>query len=207
MAISVVIGPSSELVSLAEAKDHCRITADIEDSQIAGFILTARRYAEGTTRRTFGAQTIDCIYDSYTGSWPRTTVYEQGSCFSIARLEFPVSPVRTVLSVRYVGADGGQALLDPSNYAARLDGSVAYIEPAFATVWPALRGQSAAIVARVEAGWTPETFPDDLRQALLMLIEHFYNNRGAVITGSTVVEVPMAAEAMLSGYRVARFPT
>lgn len=49
--------------------------------------------------------------------------------------------------------------------------------------------------------------PEEVRQAMLMLIGHLYQNREVVITDARVasIEVPMAYEYLLDSYKVARF--
>ena len=42
---------------------------------------------------------------------------------------------------------------------------------------------------------------DDLTTGMLLLIGHWYENREAVVIGSTATELPMAVEALISPYR------
>ena len=51
-----------------------------------------------------------------------------------------------------------------------------------------------------EAGFTE--LPKALRQAMLLMIGHWYTNRETVITGSTTaVEVPLAARTLMNQYK------
>lgn len=49
--------------------------------------------------------------------------------------------------------------------------------------------------------------PEEVRQAMLLLISHLYQNRDAVITDARVasIEVPMAYEYLLESYKITRF--
>lgn len=211
MGITVVTPPTSDPVSLDEAKDHLRVTSDLEDGRIAGCILAARVNAERITRCTFRTQTIDCTYDSPYGCWPEIrrsnghATYYGNYCQQ--RLELPVTPVQSVESISYVDGDGSEQTLGDDQWVAVLDRTVAYIEPAYGVTWPGVRAQSQAITVEVVAGWPDDQFPEDLRQALLLLTAHFYENRAAVTTGGRAeipTEVPLALEAILSGYAVKR---
>lgn len=42
---------------------------------------------------------------------------------------------------------------------------------------------------------------DDLTTAMLLLIGHWFENREAVVVGSTTSELPMAVEALIAPYR------
>lgn len=42
---------------------------------------------------------------------------------------------------------------------------------------------------------------DDLTTAMLLLIGHWFENREAVVIGSTPAELPMAVEALIAPYR------
>lgn len=209
MGITVVTPPVSDPISLDEAKDHLRVTSDIEDARIAGCMFAARVNAERVTRRTFRTQTIACTFDAPYGAWPSHCEQREGSLYPYRtqRIELPVTPVQSVQSISYVDNNGAVQTLATSQWVAVLDRTVAYIEPAYGLVWPSLRSQSAAITVTVVAGWPDDQFPDDLRQALLLLTAHFYENRAAVTTGGRAeipTEVPLALEAILSGYAVRR---
>jgi uncharacterized phiE125 gp8 family phage protein len=146
-------------------------------------------------------QTLDCTYDSiehYGWSWPR---FRDG-CYWRHRIDLPVSPVQSVVSVNYVDSTGATQLLATNQYLAKLDQVNAYIEPAYQVVWPTVRRQSSAITVRVVAGWTPDNFPEDLRVKLLMLISVYYDNRGIL-----PADLQQAIESEFLDYRVTRIPS
>jgi uncharacterized phiE125 gp8 family phage protein len=51
-------------------------------------------------------------------------------------------------------------------------------------------------------GDTAADVPAPLRQAMLLMIGHWYEHREAVITGSISTGLPLAARALLAPYRV-----
>jgi len=188
MGLALVTGPTTEPVSIGEAKDHCRITTAEEDGLLAGYILAARKYGEGYTRRAFMTQTWDYTIP----------------CRFESQIDLPLPPLQSVTSVSYVDSNGSPQVLAANQYVVYTDGTAGYIKPAYNVTWPDVRHQDAAITVRFVAGWIEGQFPDDLRQALLLLTGHFYENREIVAIGTAVTDIPMSAETLLSGYRSLR---
>lgn len=197
MGLSVVTGPTFDPLTLAEVKDHLRVDESEEDGLIAGYILAARRFAEGDTRRVFATQTLD-----YTLDWNWSVVSLDGWCSQ--QIDLPVSPVQSVTSVKYIDAGGSLQTLSPTQYVTRIDTTIATVTPIYGVTWPATLWVPAAVTVRFVAGWDFKDFPDDLRVAMLMLVAHWYEHRETVNVGNIVNELPFATEALLSGYRVLR---
>ena len=197
MGLSLVTGPTQEPVTLAEAKQHCRIDSTDEDGLLAGIILAARIYCEGETRRAFLTQTVDYTIDY---QWP---YLPNGYCRGII---LPLGNLQSVTSISYVDQDGVTQVLSSTQYTVRTDETSGQITEAYGATWPSVRTSPSAITVRCVVGWLPSQFPDDLRQALLMLVGAWYENRETVVTGSafTPSALPMATEAILSRYRISR---
>jgi uncharacterized phiE125 gp8 family phage protein len=203
MGLSVVTGPSAEALTLSEAKAHCRVDISDGDGLIAGYILAARHYVEGEIHRPI----VSRMYDYTIGfGWPLKG-YQ-------VWIDLPCPPLLAVRSVSYVDASGATQVLSPSLYSVLTNRPRGAIVPAYNATWPEVRNQPEAITVRFVAGYTSFTdtttspsvavsgpgVPDDLRQALGMLVGHWYENREAVISGPAV-QVPLAVEAIISGYR------
>lgn len=205
MGISVVTGPSTEPVTLTEAKDHCRVAIDNDDGLLAGYILAARHWVEGEIHRPIVSRVYDFTADY---GWPRR-------CNRLW-IELPYPPLRSVVSVSYVDANGTAQLLDSTDYTVLTNRPRGIVVPAYDASWPDTRLQTEAVTVRFIAGYTrvisatssPELVvdgpgvPDDLRQAILLLVGHWYENRESVVIGQLPAELPMAVEAIISSYRV-----
>jgi uncharacterized phiE125 gp8 family phage protein len=63
---------------------------------------------------------------------------------------------------------------------------------------------AAGVEIDVEVGYggAPANVPESLRQALLLLVAHWYENRGMIAIGQTVAVLPMAVAALIAPYRV-----
>jgi uncharacterized phiE125 gp8 family phage protein len=192
MGLSLVTGPTTDPVTLAEAKAHCRVAISDDDGLIAGYILAARSYVETQTHRTMLTQTWECTFDY---CWPTRGCYRH--------IAIPLSPVQSVSSVSYVDENGTTQTLASDQYTVVYNRTNAFIVPAYGVFWPTIRWVPDAIAVRVVAGYTQ--IPHELRQAILLLVGHFYEHREPVVIGQAPAEVPMSVEALISPFRVVSF--
>ncbi len=198
MGLSLVTPPTVEPVSLAEAKAHTNPCGSDDDGLLAGYILAARLHAENYIRGAIITQTWDAKYDH---GWPMVWVRD----YCRTRIELPLRPVQSVTSVSYVDDNGATQTLSGSLYTTHLDRPVPCIDRAYNQSWPSVRDVSDAITVRFVAGYLPEKVPDGIRQAILLLIGHWYANRETVNIGNITSELPFTTQALLDPYRVLRF--
>lgn len=195
MGLSLVTGPTAEPVTLAEAKAHCRVAIADDDGLIAGYILAARNHLEEITGRAFLTQTWDLSLDH---DWPW---YQDMETHRHSRLiQLLKAPVQSVTSITYIDTAGASQTLASNQYVVDTVSTIGNVYPAYAVEWPQVRCQRAAITVRFVAGWT--VFPDALRQAMLLLIGHWYENRETVVIGQSPAELPMSVASLIAPYRV-----
>jgi uncharacterized phiE125 gp8 family phage protein len=187
MPAILLVAPSVEPVTLAMAKAHLRIGHGDEDQLITALIASARRVAEARTGLCFIAQRWLCLFDS---------APEDG----IIRL--PVSPVISVLEVAVFAADDSKAILGADLYETDAASRPARIARKDQVPWPVPGRALNGIGVTVDAGFgaTPESVPEPLRQAILLLVGHWYAHRGEDSTG----QLPSSVAALLAPYREAR---
>jgi uncharacterized phiE125 gp8 family phage protein len=199
MGLTLVTAPTLDPVSLAEAKAHCRVTTTDEDGLLAGYILAARQHAEQYTRRAFITQTWALTLDE---DWPQCVERRNATR---DRIVLPRPPAISVTSIAYTDLDGASQTLAADQYRlVKLDTGEHAIDPAYNVYWPSVRNQSATITVTFVAGYgsSPGSIPEPIRQAMLLLIGHWYENRETVNVGNIVNEMPFATAALLSPYRV-----
>lgn len=196
MRLSLVTGPATEPLTLAEAKAHARVAIAADDGLIAGYILAARSYLEEITGRAFLTQTWDYVID---GDWPWFNDLDARRHYRL--IQIPKVPVQSVTSITYVDPAGAEQTLASNQYVVDTGCPIASVYPAYGVDWPDVRCQRASITVRFVAGWSND-FPDALRQALLLLVGHFYENRESVVVGTIATELPMAVSALVAPYRV-----
>lgn len=191
MGWKVITPVSTEVVSLAEAQAHLRVPltgsppSHPEDAQIEAMISAAREQAEKFTGRAIGAQTIEYALDGFPGSF-----------------RLPVDPVTSITSVKYVDTDGVEQTIEASNYALDDYQRPAWLLPAYDYQWPTPRAVANSVKVRFVAGWTPSSVPVAIKQAVLLIVGHLFQNREQLIVGTIATEMPWGAERLLTPYRI-----
>lgn len=174
-----ITGPAEEPVTLTEAKAHLRVVDDSEDTLIAMLITAAREHCEDVARRTFVTQTYALTLDN----WPDKP------------LALPLPPVAGITSIVYTDDNGNVATLATSVYV--LDGGKLFVAPNQS--WPStsLR-QYAGVKVTYTAGYGDAAdVPSKYKQAVLLTLGHWFQNREAVVVGTSAKELPLAAKALL----------
>jgi uncharacterized phiE125 gp8 family phage protein len=186
----IVIEPPSPVVTVAEAKRHLRIEADIteDDAHIEGLIAAATAWLDGPDGwlgRALGGQILEWQSDT----WP---------CVGFG---LPYPPEVEILSIKYIDPGGDEQTWPiPS--------------PLYFDDLPAVRGRSGDIKIRYRAGYGAfnnedppvwvNAIPAPLRVAILMLVAQWYETREAVTVGVSAEEVPNGVKALVQPYRVYR---
>lgn len=176
----VLSGPQQEPITVHDVRAQSRLDVmSIEESYLQSLISAARDVAENHTWLSIAEKTYLTAMDA----------------FPTGAISIDPHPVTEIVSVEYDDLDGNTQTLDPSNYQVDLIGIPARIIPL--TDWPGTQDRANAVRVIYKAGYTPATLPPQLRQAMLVLVDHFYEHRGEVIAGSAISELPMAARALL----------
>lgn len=198
MGLALVTAAAGEPVDVELAKLHLRVDIDEDDELIVGCIAAARSYVETVCGRSLVSQTWDYTIDR---QWPwslnlDTMCHEQ-------QIDLPVAPLVSVTSITYVDAAGATQTLASNQYV--VDGSnvIGRIYPAYSVTWPSVRDQNRAITVRFVAGYgTAASIPEGIKQALLLLIGHFYAQRQPAVIGEVANEVTLAVSALVAPHRV-----
>lgn len=145
MGLVVVTPPTSEPISLTEAKRHLRIAENEtrQEPEIQGWIVGARKEAERISDRAIVAQTL-----RYTFGW-----------FPGWAIVLPRPPLIVVNSVKYLDlVTGIETTLATTEWSAIATAEPGYIEPSYdASIWPTARDQSDAVRIEYVAGWPVTT--------------------------------------------------
>lgn len=194
MALSLVTAPAREPIDLATAKIHLRVDTEDENALVDGLIRSAREYVESATGRALLTQTWDLKLDG----------------FPCEGLELPKAPVSAVSSITYLDTNGASQTWSSANYLTDLPAgpkaSKARITPAYGVVPPSTYDVMNAVTIRFVCGYgsSGDRVPGPLRQAMLLLIGHWYQSREAVVVGVGIggVTVPLTVEQLLWPYKV-----
>lgn len=182
MGLALVTAPSAEPVTLAEAKAHLRVTSTDEDTHITSLALAVRRHVENLTRRALISQVWDYSLD-YFPSW---------------EIEIPLPPLVSIGSVKYLEAAAGvDTTLAASEYRVDAVRQPGRLTPEFGKVWPSTYGVVNAVTIRFTAGFAnAAAVPQEIKQAMLLLIGAWFEHREEIITGTIVAALPMPAASL-----------
>jgi uncharacterized phiE125 gp8 family phage protein len=115
----------------------------------------------------------------------------------------PIGPVISVESITFQEADGSEIAVDPETWSVLRDAQRPRLVGKFGRSLPRIpRGGQAEIrfTAGFGVGW--EDVPHDLRQAVLMLAAHFYENRAE--SGTAAGAMPFGVLVLIEAYRATR---
>ena len=176
-------------VTMTEAKLHLRIVDDGEDELVNALTNAAQDKVEGDTGLVLRARSVSIAFDDW-----------GGNCLPLWR-----GPVSSVTSIVYDDANGAQQTLAADQYRLRDYFGAKAIVPAYGVSWPELENVSGCVRVTYIAGYANNyAVPPALRQAALLLIGHWYENREAVNVGNITSLLPMAYDSLITHYRVKR---
>jgi uncharacterized phiE125 gp8 family phage protein len=173
-----------EVVSLTDAKAFLKVDIDDDDELIIAMVKSARLWAEKYT----GRQLITAVYDLYLDEFPDT-------------IELYPCPVTQISSIKYYDADGVEQTLSSTYYTTDIISEPARIVEAPDYDWPDTDGRINAITIRYTTGYTLATVPYPIKQAILFIIGHLYENRQSV-TKDVYRMMPRSSEYLLDFYKV-----
>jgi len=171
----------------AEAKAHLKIDVSTDDVIIANLVAAATQSCEIFTNRFF----IDTVVTQYSDTWDEFyTLYK--------------SPVDSITHVKYYDSDDTQQTLASSNYILGHYSQPARIGVAVGGTLPNLSKRINAVEVKYTVGYgTASTdVPEGIRQAVLLTLSNWYENRQSVITGRTATELPLSSQYLLEQYKI-----
>jgi len=155
MPVTYQSGAVTAPVLLDEVKDHIRLTGEAEDSLLAALVEAATAAVERASGLTLLNREVTAILQS-----DGTDV-----------LMLPVRPIGALQSVSAVSPEGAKSPLDAAAY--RLEQG---LFPRLRLLEETTGRLEIACTVGFGADWNAA--PPDLRQAVLLLVAHLYENRG-----------------------------
>jgi len=199
MALKLITAPTSEPLTLEEAKAHLRVDHDDEDTLIYALIVAARQGAEHITERALMTQTWELALDWFPCVPYRRVEWKHDRLLADA-INIPKPPLVSIVSVKYIDTEGVQQTLDSSAYLLDSHREPARILSVYATDWPDTREQANAVLIRFTCGYADAaSVPQEIKQWMLLQIGMMYENRESVAAG-TISEIPYV-DRLLDPYR------
>lgn len=185
MSSILLSAPAAEPLSLAEAKAFLRVEHADDDDVIGALIAASRIHIEAQTRRALVTQNWRIIRDA----WPVD-----------GRLPLRPAPLRTLAAVRVYDAGGVAHAVDTESFVLDAGGAELAFAP-WALAQPGRLAAGIELDVAVGYGDAGTDVPEPLRQAVRLLVAHWYENRGLAAVG-TVTILPSTVAALIAPYRM-----
>ena len=178
---------TNPLFTTAEAKDFLKVDTTADDTLIDNLIKAATQSCEIYTNRYF----LDTLVTQYADKWADIeNLYK--------------SPVSSITHIKYYDSDdslqtlaGTVYLLDEVSQPARIG-----LKPNQS--YPNIANRINAIEVKYTVGYgtAASSVPEAIRQAVLITIGNWYENRQTVITGRIATELPLSSQYLLNQYKI-----
>lgn len=182
------VAPEDAPVSLLEAKAHCRVDYDDDDTLIAALIDAATAHVDGWTG-VLGRALV-------TQSWRQG--FQRFGC----AMRLPLAPAVSITGIAYFDGDNVAQTLSADVYQllAHACGPFVTLQPD--QVWPGSYDRKDAVSVTYVAGFgDADAVPAAIKAAILLIVGHLYENREASVVGVSVEKLPMAVDALLAPWR------
>lgn len=192
MAQILITAPTVEPVSLVEAKAHLRVDIDDDDALISRLITTARMHIEDSTRPHVAM--INQTWEYIADDWPEGDT-----------LELRPYPLVSVTSIKYTDEDAVESTFASANYLVDTYSQPGRVKLKSTAAWPStdLRELNGFVVRFVAGyGASAAAVPVQLRQAILLYVGHWYENREPILTtGMMVAPLQKTIDDLLRNWR------
>jgi uncharacterized phiE125 gp8 family phage protein len=175
-------------VTADEIKADLRIQHTNDDTRIAGLIAAATDFMDvpsGAIGKALIHQTWALSVESYDP--------DNG-------IVIPVTPVSSITSIQYFDTENVSRTLTVSDFHLYGNQDRAWIKAKSGVVVPAVFNRLDAITVTFVAGFSDSSVgvPSSIRQAISILIAHWYENPTGFATGTTVTELPFAVQSLIN---------
>lgn len=180
MLINLVTAAASYPVTTAEAKAQLRVDADDEIVLINSLIATATSVVEKMSGRSLVTQTWDLAINRASGG--------------VALLK---TPVQSITSISYFDGDNSAQTATVSDFYLFNDEFGAWVEPKPDVDWPSTYNRPDALTIRFVSGQPANAVPVEYKQAILMLVSHWFEMREPV-SEKMMREIPFAVSSLIN---------
>ena len=184
MKLITVTGPTTEPVTVQEARVQCALYDDMtHDARLAGLIAAARASAEQATGMRCMAQAVRLELDG----------------FPCAEVDLGCYPVASITSVKYDDADGvEQTMVSGTDYWPDIGGMYPRILPVDS--WPATKaGKPASVrVVMVVGHASAASLAPDVKHAILLRVTELFEHAGESIEAVSIAETPVSMRLLLA---------
>lgn len=204
-SLRLVTPPIETPITLIEAKTHCRIDIDTEDTLVSSLITAATEYLQGFTGKQLCNATYEVTFPCFPDVFNAYNLYSDlqflgRSDRQNTEIHLPHTPLSSLVSVAYVDVDGVTQSVNLADIETVKDDSRTSLYSAYNKSWPTTRYQHNAVTITYIAGYgSADNVPTLLKHALKLIVGHWFENRESV-QAKQYHHVPMAAESIMRMY-------
>ena len=186
-SLKVVTAAASNPIAQSEAKDHLRVTTSDEDTYISNLITAATQMAQNYTNSYF----------------INTTLRMHLSYFPDKEIRLYGGRINSLSSVKYYNDSNALTIWSADNYNVNLDAEPCLVYYGDDSNTPEVYDRTDAVQINYVSGYgsSSSDVPMSIRQAILMIIGHLFENRQDVVFGNPSL-MPKASEWLLEPYRI-----
>jgi uncharacterized phiE125 gp8 family phage protein len=185
LALTLAVAPTEEPITTAEAKAQARVDISTDDTLIASLITAARQLVEEQTWRALVTQR----WDLYLDAWPAGDT-----------ILLPRPPLRSIVTFEYTSDTAVVTAVPASDYLVDAVSEPGRLRLKSTASWPsATLREINGVHIRFEAGYgAAAAVPARFKQAILLLVATWYENRETLAFASMPKELPYAVTALLN---------
>lgn len=208
--LTLISPPAAEPLLLTDVKPYLRLddlTDTTDDAYITSLITVAREYCETYQHRAYITQTWELTLQEF----PRSITNYLNNDVRESIIEIPKGSLQTVNSFTYMDTAGVTTTMGSgvnADYVVSTRGILGRVCPPFGKIFPVcLLWPLDPIVINFTCGYGRDgsSVPNRIKQAMLLLISHWYDNRMVIndLRGVNPEEVTFAVTALLKMDRIA----
>ena len=187
MGLTRTVLPTTEIVTLGEAKDQLRVKDTNSDADIERMIKAATGQVQTFIRGSLITQT-----------WEYTL-----NAFPVGNVQLPMSPLQSITDIKYIDENGTEQTWAATEYDVFINTMPGFFKLGFDKTYPTTRKTQDAIKITYIAGYSRrENIPPEIIQAALLMIGHYFEHREEGKVGGKVEPIPMGFETLLYPYRM-----
>jgi uncharacterized phiE125 gp8 family phage protein len=155
-----------------------------DDAYLTALITASRKYCEDYQNRAYITQTWEVAFDDF--------------CEDI--IEIPKGNLQSISSIKYKDSTGTNNTLSASNYVSSTRGPLGRVAPAYGYTWPSFTPYPLdPIVIEFICGYgaTAASVPETIKQAMYLLISHWYEQRAPITNLTMSGEIEFTVSALL----------
>ena len=184
---AVDIAASTAILTTAEAKQHLKVDTSADDDYIDNLVSAATESAQIFTNRYF----------------INTTITQHGDTWSDIATLFK-SKVSSITHIKYFDSDNSEQTLATSVWLSDINHQPARIGLKPSQSFPSLADRINAVNCKYVVGYgsAASNVPEGIREAVLLTIGNWYENRQEVVVGRIATELPKSAQYLLEQFKV-----